>query len=405
MALKDKIKMPAVLAGLLSKLPKWSRVVYWRIALGGLVLFCLILAAIVFISGPRQTYHAFQDGRRLMIRLDNGDIQGKMASTDSPTSTPVAENSPAKEAAPSFLNNAANLPPAPPVEEELKLPAPLAKPDTGSPATVTPSTPLAAINNALAEKTPNGSIPAIGKDGTKPWQYYAKSYTRKGSLPMIAVVITDLGQSKSISESADKLPENFSLSFSPYAKDVGDLVKNARMSGHEVLLDLPLQPSNYPASDPGPYGLLVGKPAEENAARLQWLMERAQGYAGFVTPQNEIFSSDPEYFKTLLKSLSDRGLTLIVGHEPPKKETKQLLETQRVATVTADTLIDEELSPTAIQARLVSLEQIAKARGYAVGAATAFPLTIQQLKDWSAKMQEHGFVLVPVTFIVHLRFS
>jgi polysaccharide deacetylase 2 family uncharacterized protein YibQ len=88
-----------------------------------------------------------------------------------------------------------------------------------------------------------------------------------------------------------------------------------------------------------------------------------------------------------------------------KNETKQLLENGTTATITADALIDEDLSPTAIQAQLTALEQTAKTRGYAVGIASAFPVTLQQLNAWAAKLPQDGFVLVPVTFIVHLRFS
>jgi polysaccharide deacetylase 2 family uncharacterized protein YibQ len=134
-------------------------------------------------------------------------------------------------------------------------------------------------------------------------------------------------------------------------------------------------------------------------------MARTQGYAGFITPQNEAFSSNTDAFKALLQTLSERGLLLVVGHEPAKTETKQLLDSTTTATITADTLIDEDLSATAIQARLTSLEQIAKTRGYAIGIASAFPVTMQQLNAWAAKLPEQGFVLVPVTFIVHLRFS
>lgn len=403
MALKDKIKIPKFIPSELpSGLSRLPELLYWRLALIALVLLCLVLASVVWVSGKQETYRAFRDGRRLLIRLDNGDIQGKMVSTGPPAAEqpPTADKQAAKEPHP----DAADAPPALPVEEEIKLPATLAKSDDG-PITAA-AVPLAAVSDALAEKPPDGgTLPAIGKDGTKPWQYYAKPYERKGGLPMIAVIITGLGESKAVSESADRLPENFSLSFSPYAGDVADLIKTARTAGHEAFLDLPLEPGNYPASDPGPHGLLLSKPPKENASRLQWLMEQAQGYVGFVTPQNEAYSSNPEYFKALLQTLSEHGLVLAVGHEPAKNETKQLLDSGNTATITADTLIDEDLSPTAIQARLTSLEQTAKLRGYAVGVAGPFPVTLQQLKAWEAKLPADGFVLVPVTFIVRLRFS
>ncbi len=427
MALKDKIpklalKMPKF--GIPKwKLPKLSALLYWQAALGTLILLCLILAISIWLSGKRETRDAFSDGRRLLIRLDNGAIEGKQesaeptppaaqAKTETPASAPAqTPEHPAADAAPTAPAVAAESSPpaeAPPAatskpEGMVELPAPLAAADAGPVLAAT--VPLAAVNPALSEKADAGMLPSIGNDGTKPWRYYAKPYERKGSLPMIAIIVTGLGQSKAVSESAAKLPENFSLSFSPYAKDIASWVKTARIAGHEVFIDLPLEPANYPATDPGPYGLLTGKGQDNNDAHLQWIMARTQGYTGFVTSQNEAFSSNAELFKALLQALGNRGLMLVVGHEPAKSDTKQALETGTTANITADVLIDEDLSAAAIRARLTSLEQIAKTRGYAIGIASAFPVTMQQLNDWAAKLPEEGFVLVPVTFIVHLRFS
>ena len=221
---------------------------------------------------------------------------------------------------------------------------------------------------------------------------------------MIAVIVTGLGQNKTTTDLAIKLPENFSLSFSPYAKDVSIWTNSARSFGHEIMFDLPLEPSNYPASDPGPYGLLVGKGNQENNSRLQWLMSRSKGYVGFLTSQNEVFSSNDDAFKTLLGSFFNRGLMLVMGHEPAKNETRQILGDSKTPHVVADLLLDEELSAVAIQSRLVALEKMASKRGYAIGIAQAFPLTIQQLNAWSAQLEKDGYELVPVTLITSLKF-
>src|SRR5262249_15250871 len=159
------------------------------------------------------------------------------------------------------------------------------------------------LNAALVEKADAGNVPKIGPDGTKAWKYYAKPFERKGNMPFIAVIVSGLGEAKTVTENAMKLPENVTLSFSPYAKNIDTWTTAARTTGHEIMLDLPLEPANYPAVDPGPYGILSGKPPEENDMRLQWIMARTQGYIGFLTPQNENFSSNGEAFKALLQSI------------------------------------------------------------------------------------------------------
>src|SRR5690606_20528105 len=145
------------------------------------------------------------------------------------------------------------------------------------------------VNEALTEKSKDGLLPRIGDDGTKPWKYYAKAAQFKGDYPVIAIVVTGVGTSKTLTEQAIKLPQNITLSFSPYARNVESWATSARVTGHEVMLDLPLQPADYPASDPGPYGLLVEEKPEANDKKLQWLLSRFGAFTGVLTPLNEGF--------------------------------------------------------------------------------------------------------------------
>ncbi len=260
------------------------------------------------------------------------------------------------------------------------------------------------FSSKLSEKTEFGTLPVISDKGEKPWKYYSKTVSVKDKKPTIAIIVTGLGKNKSISELAMRLPEEVNLSFSPYAADLDSWMLAARTSGHEVLIDLPMEASNYPASDPGPLGLLVSKDQVENEIKIKKLMAHNAGFVGFLSPQNEILLENNELLKSLLQVLSGRGLLLAIGKTPSKSETKEIIEKGNTASIITDTLIDEELTESSIQARLSLLEQNAKQRGYAVGIAQGYPLTIKQLTQWAAKAKENGFTLVPVSFIISKRF-
>jgi len=58
------------------------------------------------------------------------------------------------------------------------------------------------------------------------------------------------------------------LAFAPYGKDLPSAVSSARAGDHEVLLEVPLEPFDYPDSDPGPDTLLTGEAPRENLNRL-----------------------------------------------------------------------------------------------------------------------------------------
>src|SRR5262249_19435261 len=105
---------------------------------------------------------------------------------------------------------------------------------------------------------------------------------RKGG-PRIAIVLGGLGVSANVTRQAmEKLPGPVTLAFLPYSPDIESQVTAARAGNHEVLLQTPMEPFDYPDNDPGPQTLLTSLSADQNVDRLAWLMSRFQGYVGIV---------------------------------------------------------------------------------------------------------------------------
>ena len=82
-------------------------------------------------------------------------------------------------------------------------------------------------------------------------------------------------------------PVTFALA--PYGADLEKLAERARANGHEVLLQVPMEPFDYPDNDPGPQTLLTSLTAEQNIDRLHWLMSRFQGYVGMIELHGRTF--------------------------------------------------------------------------------------------------------------------
>ncbi len=383
-----------------------------------------------WLKGTAGTDRAFDSGRRLVIKLDGGEILGKLITLDAPK-PPVAAAEPAPSPEPAAAapeTRPVELETRPDAEKPAPETAPAATPEPAAvhepepeaqsttpeitqspiadiPAPATPPTPTAALNPDLIEKTEAGDLPVVSKEGIKPWRYYSKPFERKNSQPMVAIIITGMGQNKLASQNALKLAEQVTVAFSPYVRDPSNWVAAARANGHEMLIESPMEAADYPASDPGPQGLLVGKGGGSNEKRLEWQMSRFPGAIGLLTPQGEVFTTDADSLKMLLQSLANRGLLLALGREPHRKDTKELIDAGTTANVTADFLIDEELSPASIQSRLIALEQKAKKQGFAIGVGSAYPVTIEQLHLWMGTLQEKGLILVPVSAIAKLKFS
>ncbi len=388
----------------------------WTLLFWGLPVLALVLAALLWHSGSGEAERAFADGRRLLVTVNGGMITGKQAGpeTAKEMAKAEAEKLEAEKKAAAEKEKAAEeaektkAEVIKPKTEEAKTPelAKTEKPEEKiaekkeEPVSVVPSaSPVAGIKAGLSEKSDLGLLPTIGPDGGKPWQHYSKGVVYKGSAPVVAIIVTGLGVGKQVTESAIKLPENVTLSFSAYAQNVESWATAARVTGHEIMMDLPLQPAEYPLSDPGPYGILVAKEQTENDKKLKWLMSRFGAYVGFLTPQSEAFIGDKESFDTLLGTIDKRGLLLVLGREVVKEDTKKQLEAMKMPVITADVLLDEELNVSAIQARIATLEQMARDKGYAVAIAQSYPVTLQQLSQLQERLTKEGIVLVPLSHI------
>lgn len=372
---------------------------------------------VVWLSGEKETRDALESGRRLIILLDSGEVQGKILSA---SPAPEAEKPEAEKPVPEQPNDEKK----PEAQDGQALPTKTEEasknaektPDSNAEVVSTiaapqedntPLEPLAKSSNPtaefstdLVEKSEFGVVPKIGKGDKKPWKHYSKKFDLSSSKQMIAIVVSDLGNNQKTTDMALRLPENISLSFSPYSKNLKEFIDYARVSGHEVLLNLPMEASNYPASDPGSLALMVSQNQEGNEKRLTQIMSQNFGYIGLLTPQDEVFSANTEIFKSLLKLVGDRGLALIIGKPPVKSETSKLIATSETANAVADTWVDEELTETAIEARLTLLEQTAKQNGYALGIARAYPITLKLIAKWVNGIEERGFTLVPASAII-----
>ncbi len=280
---------------------------------------------------------------------------------------------------------------------------------TGSEADVTIET-LDTENAALApvpakglvEKTKFGFLPRIGEDGRRPSQIYARkpdvNVSGVAAPVRIAIFVGGMGLSaKGTDDAIKRLPEQVTLGFAPYGNSLQSWIKKARDHGHEVLLQIPMEPYDFPDNDPGPYTLLTSLSAAENMQRLRWLMTRFVGYAGVTNYMGAKFTATQEPLRNVLAEFSKRGLIFIDNGTSQRSKAKQLGSEIGLGVSTADLLIDVNPSKAAIDGALSQLENIARRRGLAIGYASGLPISIDRIVEWSKSLEGKGIALVPVS--------
>ncbi|MBN9064594.1 MAG: hypothetical protein BGP06_01305 [Rhizobiales bacterium 65-9] len=262
---------------------------------------------------------------------------------------------------------------------------------------------IAAPDRMLLEKSRYGALPRIGPDGTRPAQAYARPFAGDGK-PRIAILVGGLGVSQqATSDALSKLPGPISVAFAPYGGDLDRLVQRARDTGHELFLQAPMEPFDYPDNDPGPHTLRVGVSDADNLDKLHWVMSRIQGYVGVVNFMGAKFTAQETALRPVVKDVADRGLLLFDDGSSNRSRLVASADALKGQAARADAVIDSTLRAEAIDRELAKLEQTARDRGYAIGAASALPVTIDRLARWAKTLEAKGIVLAPVTGVVAAR--
>ena len=263
--------------------------------------------------------------------------------------------------------------------------------------------PKAPVDQRLLETTHHGAIPKIAPDGVRPFTLYAhprKLPADKTDAPRIAIIVGGLGISATgTADALAKLPTPVTLGFAPYGADLDRLAERARAENHEVLLQTPMEPFDYPDNDPGPQTLLTSLTPDQNIDRLHWQMSRFQGYVGIVSYMGARFTASEQSLAPVLRETAKRGLIYVDDGASPRSVASQFAGSHNLPFAKADVVIDAVPTPVEIDRALARLEMAARDHGTAVGLANALPGTVTRIAEWAKKVEARGFVLVPITMV------
>ena len=258
----------------------------------------------------------------------------------------------------------------------------LAEPDvgTGPPREVDPD---------LIETAAEGPLPRVAADGRTPLAHYARPGGAGCKRACVAVVVTGLGLADRLTERALALPAAVALSFSPYGGAAAWQVR-ARARGHEVLLDLPLEPAN-PLDDAGPLTVRAGADPAATVAALRRALGQGSGYVA-VQAVAGAFASAPASAAPLTAELRARGLALVEAGGAALARPAEASGLPYLATTDP---IDAEPTPEAIDRSLAEVAAKALLEGRAVALAGALPASFDRITTWADGLPQLGIDLVP----------
>ena len=249
----------------------------------------------------------------------------------------------------------------------------------------------------LIEQSEYGPLPRISDGGMRPLDAYSQSNGTVGA-NRIAVIVGGLGLSQTGTQQAIRLlPSEITLGFSPFGNSLQRWVQVARREGHEVVLQLPMEPLGYPTIDPGPRTLNSQVETGENLKNLRWSLARMTNYPLVMNYLGAGVSNKSKVMRPILQEVRQRGLGYIDDGTVQVSQALNIARDLSLPHAKGSMLIDTSRNPDSIRAKLKNLESIAKQRGFVIGTASAFPQTVKVIAEWAEEAKRRDILLVPVS--------
>jgi len=280
--------------------------------------------------------------------------------------------------------------------------------ETGGPAGIVVRDPSALTQNlavahvpdqALIEQGESGPLPVRAADGRRPFDVYARPWSgARGA--KVAIVIGGLAVSQTGTQAAiARLPGEVTLAFAPQGNSIGRWMQEARRTGHEIMMQVPLEPFDFPNVNPGRNTLTVDAAPEENLKRLRWALARTTNYTGVMNYMGARFTADQAALAPVMTELAKRGLGYLDDGSSARSLAPQLAAADRVPLAVGDTVIDAVQDRGAILKKLDQLEATARAKGFALGTGSAFDVTVDAVASWVGEAKKRGIEIVPFSAV------
>ena len=228
------------------------------------------------------------------------------------------------------------------------------------------------------------------------WMAHAAA-PQNGPLPMIAIVIDDVGVNAGQTPGVLRLPAAVTLSVLPYARDAAGVAARARALGHELLVHLPMEADG--GQDPGPRALRHSQSPDEFSENLEWNLSRFTGFVGVNNHMGSRLTQDAAAMERLHGNLHRRGVLFLDSRTTPETVAARIARASGVTTLERDVFLDNSTAPENIQAQLRMTEAKARRRGYAIAIGHPYPATIEAVGNWAKNLKARGFALVPLTSV------
>lgn len=216
----------------------------------------------------------------------------------------------------------------------------------------------------------------------------------------VAIIIDDVGHNHPAAKPFIEMDHPVALSILPNRPFSKELASEAFQKGKTILLHLPMQPTGYPEVDPGQGAILLSYTEDEIRKILEQDVADLPGIAGINNHMGSLATTDPRVMGDVLKFASEKGLFFVDSRTTPKSVALKLARQMNVPSAERNVFLDNERTPSAIDARTDELLDLADERGWAIGIGHPNMETARALERMARKASERNIQWISLESLI-----
>ena len=217
--------------------------------------------------------------------------------------------------------------------------------------------------------------------------------------PKIALIIDDIGHSRSLAHQFVELQATLTFSVLPHLAYSQRLAQELHYLGYEVMLHQPMEPVDD-CCDPGPGAVFVGDNASQIENIIQSNIREIPFAKGVNNHMGSRFTASSYEITAALKVIRSRNLYFIDSITSNRSLAHATAQQYRIPSAYRNVFLDNVRKESAILARLNQLGKHARRHGRAIGIGHPFPETARAIGRFAKKLNRSRIQLVPASHIL-----
>jgi hypothetical protein len=256
-------------------------------------------------------------------------------------------------------------------------------------------------NLRLEARPTSGSIRISGEEIAAVLRFHRPAAEPPAEVkPKMVIIMDDLGRDLDSAQALLDIDLPVTFAILPGTANASRVATLAYRRGREVLIHIPMEPRDYPGTNPGRDALLVEHSDAEIRRRFQAYLDRIPYAVGGNNHMGSRFTENREKMEAVLAVMKEAGLFFVDSLTTGRSVAFEEARKAGLPTAVRDVFLDNVQDVERISLEIRRLAVLAVKEGSAVGICHPYPQTLEALRRAPGYLREQGIEVVPASQVL-----